>query len=57
MGAMIHIQHPLRRLGMGVVPRGQRGFFLRMMVRVRMGMIQGMVFVLFRVPVAVRACR
>src|SRR4030042_5033349 len=57
MGAMIHIQNLLGRLGMRVVTRGERWFFLWMMGRVRMGVVQGMVFVLFHVPVLVKACR
>ena len=57
MGAMIHIQNLLWRLGMRVVTLGKRWFFLWMMGRVRMGVVQRMVFVLFHVPVLVKACR
>jgi|APFre7841882654_1041346.scaffolds.fasta_scaffold46454_3 hypothetical protein len=56
MGAMIRIQILLRRLGMRAVPWGKRGFFLRMMGRVRMEVIHGMVFILFLMPILVEAC-
>ena len=51
---MINIQFLLWWPGMRVVTWGERGFFLRMMGRVRMGVVQGMVFVLFAVPVLVK---
>jgi hypothetical protein len=57
MGAMIHIQCLFRWLGMRIVPWGQQRFFLRMMSGVRMGVVQGMVFVLFHVPILIKACR
>ena len=57
MGTMIDIQSLLWRLGMWVVPWGERWFFLWMMGRVRMGVVQGVVFVLFHVPILVEACR
>lgn len=55
MGAMIHIKNLFGRLSMRVVPWGLRWFFLWMMGRVRMRVVQGVVFVLFRVPVLVKA--
>jgi len=57
VGAMIHIKNLFGRLGMRVVPWGERWFFLWMMGRVRMGVVQGVVFVLFHVPVLVKTCR
>jgi hypothetical protein len=57
MGAMIHIKDLFGRLGMRVVPWGERWFFLWMVGRVRMGVVQGVVFVLFHVPVLVKTCR
>ncbi len=57
VGTMIDIQSLFWRLGMSVVPWGERWFFLWMMGRMRMRVVQGMVFVLFHVPVLVKACR
>jgi hypothetical protein len=57
MGAMIHIKELFGRLGMRVMPWGERWFFLWMVGRVRMGVVQGVVFVLFHVPVLVKTCR
>jgi hypothetical protein len=56
MGAMILVQILLRWLGMRVMPRGKRGFFLRMMGRMRMGMVHGVVFVFFCMSILVKAC-
>ena len=56
MGAMIRVQILFRRAGMWVVPRGKRVFFLRMMGRMRMGVVHGMVFVLFCMSILVKAC-
>ena len=57
MGTMIDIQSLLRRPGMSVVPWGERWFFLWMMGGVRMRVVQGVVFILFRMPVLVKTCR
>jgi hypothetical protein len=57
MGAVIYIQHLLRWPGVGVVPGRKRGFFLRVVGRVRVGVILGVVFVLFPVSIPVRTCR
>ena len=57
MGTMIDIQSLFGWLGMRVVPWGERWFFLWMMGRVRMRVVQGVVFVLFHVPVLVKTCR
>jgi len=56
MGAMIRVQILLRWLGMRVVPRGKRIFFLRMVGGMRMGVIHRVVFVLFPMPILVKAC-
>jgi hypothetical protein len=57
MGAMIRIQYVLRRLGMRIVPRGELGFFLRVMSRVRMRVVHGVVFIIFCMSILVKACR
>jgi hypothetical protein len=56
MGAVIRVQILLRWLGMRVVPRGKRVFFLRMMGRMRMEVIHGVVCILFRMSILVKAC-
>ena len=56
MGAMIRVQILLRLTGMWVVPWGERGFFLGMMGRMRMGVVHRMVFVLFCMSILVKAC-
>jgi hypothetical protein len=53
---MIRVQILFRWLGMRIVPWGERGFFLRMMGRMRMGVVHGVVFVLFRMSILVKAC-
>jgi hypothetical protein len=52
--AVIRIQYMLRRRGMGVMSWRKRCFFLRMMLGMRMKVIQGMVPVLLLVPVLVK---
>jgi hypothetical protein len=56
MGAVIRVQILFWWAGMWVVPWGKRGFFLRMMGRMRMGVVQGVVFILFRMSIFVKAC-
>jgi hypothetical protein len=56
MGSMIRVQILLRWPGVGVVPRGERGFFLRMVGRMRMGVVHGVVFVFLCMSIVVRAC-
>ena len=54
--SMIHIQRLFRWRGMGIVTRGKRRLFLGMMLRMGMDVIQGVVSVLFVMPVLVRTC-